>query len=220
MPSFALVTEGITDQIALEAILIGHYDDDDLEVNPLQPLRDATDVARQGNDGGWELVLEYCTNRTILDEAFVFNDYLIIQIDTDCGEHKNFDVPLTIGGKDKSAEVLIEEIKAKINSKLGKEIVERHGEKIFYAVCVHSLECWLLPLYAKTSADISATKKCEARLERVLKAKDKTYVKDAPCYKVLVDEYAKSKVLKKHRSKNQSLNLFLDSLPVFETQRN
>ncbi len=46
MPTFALVTEGLTDQIILEEILFGFFDDPDLVINSLQPLRDATDANR------------------------------------------------------------------------------------------------------------------------------------------------------------------------------
>jgi len=51
MASFALITEGITDQVAISAILYGLYDEEP-EIRPVQPLRDATDEARQGNRAG------------------------------------------------------------------------------------------------------------------------------------------------------------------------
>ena len=62
MTVFALVTEGITDSAVIEAILQSHFDDDDLEVRPIQPVRDVTDQARTapGAFGGWEKVFEYC----------------------------------------------------------------------------------------------------------------------------------------------------------------
>ena len=78
MASFALVAEGITDQIVLETILSGYYDEDDLEINPLQPLRDATDRFRQGNFAGWELVFEFCSDQDRLAEALAFNDFFLL----------------------------------------------------------------------------------------------------------------------------------------------
>ena len=62
MASFALITEGITDQAVLENILTGLYGED-VEVNPLQPLRDATDTSRVKSDSfaGW-LVGSKCLN--------------------------------------------------------------------------------------------------------------------------------------------------------------
>ena len=62
MPTFALVTEGLTDQIILEQILFGFFDDPDIVINPLQPLRDETDSNRVVTPGNWHQVLEYCAS--------------------------------------------------------------------------------------------------------------------------------------------------------------
>ncbi len=48
MPSFALVTEGITDQAVIENLLQARYDD--LQVNPLQPL---ASEGKQATAGGF-----------------------------------------------------------------------------------------------------------------------------------------------------------------------
>ena len=50
MTSFALITEGITDQAVIENILFRYYKDE-VDVRPLQPPRDATDDARAGGHG-------------------------------------------------------------------------------------------------------------------------------------------------------------------------
>lgn len=46
MASFALITEGITDQVVIETLLLACLGAD-TAVNPMQPLRDATDESRQ-----------------------------------------------------------------------------------------------------------------------------------------------------------------------------
>ena len=59
MATFGLVAEGVTDHVVLENILIGYFNDPDLVVRPLQPLRDATDTLSE-SFGGWYNVFEYC----------------------------------------------------------------------------------------------------------------------------------------------------------------
>ena len=88
MVSFALITEGITDQAVIENILIGCFDDP--IVNPIQPLRDATD--KQATHGGWELVLEHLRSPG-LNQALQFNDFVIVQLDTDVSEEHHYDLP-------------------------------------------------------------------------------------------------------------------------------
>jgi hypothetical protein len=216
MSSFALVTEGLTDQIALETILLGYYSDDDLEVRPLQPMRDVTDLSRQGSFGGWELVLEYCLRTDILNEALAFNDYLIFQIDTDCAEHKNFGVALTDGGADRSATEVIKDVREILIQKIGLELFEEQKHRIFFAIAIHSLECWLLPLHASDARSAKKTKACEAHLTRALQRKDVLYAKDADCYEKLVKGYSKRETIDLHRSKSESFDIFLRSLPLFQ----
>jgi hypothetical protein len=84
MISFGLVTEGLTDQIAIEHILAGYFDNPDLDIRQLQPERDK-DNDNKSKFGGWTLVFDYCKSRDFR-EAFQFIDYIIIQIDTDISE--------------------------------------------------------------------------------------------------------------------------------------
>lgn len=213
MPSFALITEGITDQVALKAILEGHYGTDDFEVNPLQPLRDTTDAYRQAGFAGWELVLEFCANRQRLSEALAYNEYVIIQIDTDCGDHVNYGVPLTVTGQDKRIDLLVEEVKNRIIRNLDPGLYNSHSARFFFAVCVHSLECWLLPLRSNLPADLKRTKSCEKHLARACKKSNESYEKKPHFYDKLSADCATNKGLASLKSTNESLKLFLDSLP-------
>jgi len=215
MVSFALITEGITDQAVLENILIGIYGDD-VDVNPLQPLRDATDTSRAKSDsfGGWEQVFEYCQHEDF-NEVFMFNDYVIIQIDTDVGERPHFGVSLTEGGKDRPAEELVCEVRNLLISKLDPDIYDHHQGGFQFAIAVHSLECWLLPLYAQGKAHVGKkTKNCYEHLKRQTNNKPgldchKSYRQ----YECLSASFREPEALKKAKKHHRSLAIFLDSLP-------
>ena len=59
MSTFALITEGVTDQVVIENILIGMFGED-VFVHPLQPIYDETDSSRIEAFGGWQSVFRYC----------------------------------------------------------------------------------------------------------------------------------------------------------------
>jgi hypothetical protein len=192
MTTFALITEGITDQIVIETILHSHYsnvldDGDEVDIRVMQPLRDATDEARQEENafGGWEKVFEHCSISANIEEAAAFNDYIIIQIDTDCAEHKNFGISLSIGGVEKPVRDLIEEVKGAIVRKIGDQLFLRLEEKFVFAIAVHSTECWLLPVYAKLPAHAARTQSCEGHLKRLVELANSDFKKDFGCYKKL-----------------------------------
>ena len=166
MTSFALITEGITDQVVLTAILQATYTEEP-DINEVQPVRDETDNSRQGSFAGWEKVLEYC-GLDFFQQDFIFNDYVIIQIDTDVAEHPNFGVPLTENGADITTGDLVNNVKEMIANKIGKEIYEKYKDRIIFAISVHSLECWLLPLFINDKKGASRLKNCENHLARAL----------------------------------------------------
>lgn len=213
MIRFAIVAEGATDQTAIEAILAGFYQNDDLEVNWAQPLRDETDLHRQSSFGGWELVFEYCKRTEHLVEQLAFNDYLIIQIDTDVAEHVNYGIPRTEAGVDKPVEKLVDEVRLRMGKSLGEEFLSVYRERILYAVCVHSMECWLIPLSASDKQTASRTKSCETHLSRLLATSHRKFQKNVPCYTVLSRNFEKSKYLEHSKNSQASLRIFLDSLP-------
>ncbi|MEI9910095.1 MAG: hypothetical protein WDO71_10705 [Bacteroidota bacterium] len=109
--NIALITEGVTDRPIIEAILVSHFTDKLKDIYPtlnsLQP--------KKKDPGGWLKVLEYCNSQEFKD-SFAFNDYIIIQIDSDKHEDKGFDVP-----KQKTAENLIKEIKNRIIKEISEE---------------------------------------------------------------------------------------------------
>jgi hypothetical protein len=124
MVTIGLITEGITDQIVIENILMGYLDkkEDDIEFKELQPLRDNTDENKAKNYGGWDKVIEYCESSKFKG-ALRFHDYIIVQIDTDVSDKPyGYGIPHYENGKELSPEQLIKKVVAKFICLIGKHI--------------------------------------------------------------------------------------------------
>lgn len=214
MTTFGLITEGKTDQIVIENILVGYFRDPDLAVNWLLPLRDETDKHRAENFSNWYKVFEYCRSQTF-KEAFPFNDYIIIQIDTDVSEEKGFDIPKFEHGQERSPETLIASVIDKFKVLMGEAFYEAHQSQIIFAIAVHSIECWLLPLYYanKTKAK---TKNCLDTLNRQLKKADGFRInssqKNPRYYETISKKYCKHKTLMDLYKANPSLRIFIEAI--------
>ena len=208
MAKFGLACEGITDQIVIENILCGFYKDlEDDDVQPFQPAYDeTTKKQKEGEFGSWEILLQYLSEKRFRDDV-LNSEYTIIQIDTDICEHKNFDVK-----KDTSCIVsFIENIKAKLILSIDKNesFYEANEEKIIFAISVHELECWLLPI----CKDLKKEKitGCFEALQR--ECKDIKIKKNYSTYDKLSRVFLKNKDLIKIASRNGSFEIFLSSLP-------
>lgn len=213
MPSFALVTEGITDQIIIENILVGFFDDLDLEVNPLQPLRDETDRNRAINPGNWHKVLEYCSSGEF-QGAFQFNDYVIVQIDTDVAADYGVS-SRDEEGSEFSDQEMYERVKEKLITRIGPEFYANYSSRILFAISVQSIECWLLPLYF-TDNRKSKTVNCLNALNQGLKTKKSYFIdpknKNPRYYEDISAEYIKHKKLMSLYASNPSLEAFVHEL--------
>jgi hypothetical protein len=215
MTSIALIAEGATDQAVIENILYGYLDDDDLEVNPLLPLRDETDKHRIENFSNWLLVFEYCRSEK-LKQALQLNDYVIVQIDTDVSEDSGFGVAKLEAGRELAPDELVEKVCQRLIAEMGEEIYIQIASRIIFAVCVHSLECWLLPLHAQKNHH-NKTKGCLQTLERALKT---NVSKNARFYDDLSRPYLKRKNLMRLGTKNPSLNRFVLNLDAVFSEEN
>jgi hypothetical protein len=214
MPKFGLITEGITDQIVIENILVGYFDNPDIIVNPLQPLRDETDKSLMANYGGWTLVFDHCCSEKFQD-AFSFNDFVIIQIDTDTCDEKGYDISKTeVGtGRELSPEELIEKVCQKLKELIGIDFFNEVQDRVIFAIAVHSAECWLLPIYYedKNSSD---TKNCLNRLNRILAKRENFTIsaKDTDYYDAISRKYLKQKFLMAKYKDNPSLKIFIEEI--------
>lgn len=198
MRDFGLAGEGVTDQIVLENILFGLYQDyegfDDDEIAYLQPLLDATD---EDGLGSWTRLLTYLDNKRF--RADVLNhSFIVVQVDTDVAAEKGFDVILV----DENNRLLpVESIVKNVSERLIAQVdmaqegfYEEHKDKIIFAVSVDSLECWLYCLYKKSNQS-GRTQNCVNHLERLL-ASDKKgprLVKDKQHYDKLSELFYKRK---------------------------
>jgi hypothetical protein len=211
MSDFGLVTEGATDQEVISQILYGFFENPDLLITELQPLRDQTDQSQFGGHGGWPHVLSYCGSAKF-KEAFQSIRYLIIQIDTDVSEE--YEISKKRDGQDLSPEELAEAVRQKLIGIMGEEFYAQVRERLLFAISVHSIECWLLPLYYSDDRK-AKTVNCLETLNQRLKKEDFTIdpnSKDLRLYQKIVKPYGKLKELNKHLSANPSLTFFATEL--------
>jgi hypothetical protein len=207
MAKFALACEGVTDQIVIENILCGFYQEYknlDEVIQPLQPPFDATTKKqKEGEFGGWEMLLEYLSLKRFRDDV-LNSEYVIIQIDTDISEHPNFGV----SQQNLSTEELIDKVKKRLIAQIDKTeaFYGSYHEKIIFAISVHSLECWILPFHKNLKNE--KVTGCFESLQREIKA-EKNYT----TYDALSRPFLKNKELLKIIPKNRSLEIFIHALP-------
>lgn len=217
MPSFALISEGITDQVVIEAILDSFYKggDDELSVAYIQPTRDATDLSRQDKEdfGGWEQVLEHCSISEHMYEALALNDYIIIQIDSDICWHPTIQIDPGLPWNE-----LVETIQNLIISRIDPTIVTNHQERLIFAIAVHSTECWLIPLYTKVKGELNRVNDCEGLLGSIMRRNNDVFKKDYRAFNTLVRPLRKKKNLLDALSFSPSLNNFVASLPAIRAE--
>lgn len=212
--SFALISEGITDQVFIKKLISQYYKGKDVEVNAIQPEADATDATKQspGTHGGWENVLNYCTSYEQLELVVQYNDYIIIQVDTDQCHHVNFGVNRCPEGIEKPVDQIVSDVISVIKSKIPFNIQKNYGCKIFFAVAADSLECWIIPLHTESIQNTEFPKSCENKLNAILSRKNICYEKTYSSYAEITKKLSK-KTIANCCTKNKSLDIFVKSLP-------
>ncbi|MCU0288906.1 MAG: phage tail protein [Acidobacteria bacterium] len=211
MFSFRLITEGITDQFTLKNILSIFYDDPNIDVEPLQPLCDETDRYTQKNYGGWAMVFEYLKSKKFKD-AIAFTDYFIIQIDTDVSPE--FGIPHQEAGRDLTLEQLYTRVKEKIISSMDMDFYDKHKDRFIFAISIHSIECWFLPLYYSNKRK-STPHNCLYILNQRLESKERFTIdrKNPRYYETISKKFKNKRRLISLAANNLSFKIFLESLP-------
>lgn len=207
MAKFGLACEGITDQIVIENILCGFYKDYkdlDEEIIPFEPLRDETGKKQEEASGGWTRLLTYLSE-TRFKEDVLNSEYTIIQLDTDISDEVGFDV----FKESLSVEELIEKVIERLVKQIDTTFYEESKGKIIFAISVHSLECWILPLY-KSSKTEKITG-CFETLQR--ESKEIKVSKDYNTYDKLTRDFTKLKKLMPIVVQNRSFEIFVKALP-------
>ena len=148
MSKFGIIGEGITDQITIENILCGFFENPDLEneIQYLQPPKHNTGI------GGWKVVFKYLVSSDFRNDI-LNNEFVILQIDTDVSNEVGYDVQKKYN---QNNELLIPELINNVTERLISEInqgelgfYEQYADKIIFAISVHSLECWLVAYYGE-----------------------------------------------------------------------
>ncbi len=158
--NFALITEGVSEHRVIKHMISKYFKDASPNIKQIQPK--VIDESQDGS-GGWAEVLKYC-ERSELKDILIENEYLVIQIDSDKSGQSPFNVNhLHPGGKTKTDAELHSEISERLSGLIKPEILEKYKDRIFFAICIHSIECWLLPL-VYTDNKRKNTKNCFATL--------------------------------------------------------
>jgi hypothetical protein len=214
---FALVGEGVTDHAVLKNILRGYLKGQPREprFTARQPDRDATADREWQQYGNWENVFRYLREGHHRD-ALQFNYYLVVQVDTDCSEHPNFGVSRRVGGRLLKVPVFVEQVVERIRREIGEADCKVYGNRLLFAVCVDSLECWLLPLWADQEVKQAKTTGCLETLNHGLRKQNQPAInpsnKRAQPYEKASSGYRNRRELLSLGRRNPSLGLFLNSL--------
>lgn len=210
---FGLACEGPTDQVVIENILCGYFDNPDLgdEIKPLQPAFDETD--QKHGEGGWRMLFQYLASTRFRDD--VLNaEHLILQIDSDiAGE---IPVPHRDNhGNELAVDLLIANIQTQLIASINSGangFYETHAEKIIFSICVHSLECWLVAHHGEQSA----IHDCFDVLKTVVDPRHIRVAKKRRNYDQLSQPFLNRQNLIATASKDRSLNAFLTALEHVE----
>ena len=207
MVSFGLISEGPTDQIVIESILFGVFNNPDLPITALRP--------KPHEPGNWVRVFDYCASNEF-KSALAFNDFLIVQIDTDIMIREKMPEKYKIDlSSDLSVEETIEKVVAKFIQLMDDEndFWANHGERVIFAISVHSIECWLLPIYYNTQHQKAGkTIGCLETLNQVLPQQEGFYIdkKEGAYYYKICKKLRKQ--IKGIYKLNPSLRIFVENI--------
>lgn len=214
MAKIAVICEGASEFNIINHIVSRHNSEHFL--NAIQPR---IAYGTQANEGGWARVLEHCTDE-VFEGIFQLNDYLIIQIDTDCAHIPPFGVePRFADGTPKSHTRLHAEIKARLVRDISRENRKKYLNRILFAICHNEIECWLLPLYYSDKRGCR-TNNCIHLLNDALAKRDLLCVpnekKNSPqairAYKSILKNIRKKSDVIKIANKSWGFEKFVDGL--------
>lgn len=203
---FAIAGEGLTDYTVLKNLLIGFFNDKYLPVTRLIP--------KDKEPGGWGNLLKYISSQYFRDGCDNA-DYIIIQIDTkECAEWN--EGLNNIGDRASEINVFIDQVVTVLVKKTGDEFYVANKDKIIFAICVHEIECWLLPFHTKQVAHYSKIVGCVNAIEQIANKNgysihQKNY-QEGKHYDDLSKEMKNNKELLQKGILNPSLKSFIDTL--------
>ncbi|MBT1710845.1 hypothetical protein KK062_21565 [Fulvivirgaceae bacterium PWU5] len=223
----ALITEGPSEHRIVKHIITRYFKGEDVEIRQIQPKLIS---GRQDNNtpGGWNEVLKYCGREEIRD-ILIENDYLVIQIDTDQSQISPFDVSHThLNNTQKSPSELCTEVIEKLKGLFKTDIKHEYGHRIFFAICVHTIECWLLPIYysnkethcSKTVSCISLLNKELSRQNiQTLPTNDKNSTNAVRVYDTILQNWRKRTDIEESARYHAGFQIFIDSLGSIQSAK-
>ena len=204
---FAIASEGKTDYVVLKNLLYGFFKDKNLPVTPLRP--------KDREPFGWGNLLNYIATSDFREDCEDENiDCVIVQIDTN--ECEQWAGIKHLG--DDAAEInsFIEQIVAALVARIGSEFYETNKLKIIFAVCVHEIECWLLPFNTQSKAHKAKLVGCYNTLDKVARKKgfslDEKNYRDGKHYDDLSKEMKDNRELLRKSELNPGLKYFIQVL--------
>ncbi len=222
MSSFGIIAEGATDQLVIENLLLGYFEDgpEEPEVRFIQPPRPLSTAP-----GGWTHVFN-CLKRKDYEGALQFNDYLVVQIDTDVQEEPGFDVPKRAGGRESTVEERVSQVIERLKREIDQAFLNENQAKLLFAISVDSIECWLLPLLYTEKKDAkkagkttgcldAANQKLRTLNQNALGTPEKKF---PDAYERASHGFLKRKTLLAVRAKNPSLDLFIHELDALQAR--
>lgn len=216
MHDFALVAEGATDHAVLKNILLGYFR------NQREPAinREHPDPRAEAEYGGWTLLFQYLHEKKFR-QAFQFNQFLIIQVDTDVSEEVGFEVPHQNANGPLSTEALVECVIDRLCREIGEADLLTYDGRFIFAIAVHQIECWVLPLWfsdakaEKVTGCITTLGACQNLREQLTQKRlrwIRAEEKDPRSYDEASRGFRKTHTLFTEGRKNPSLALFLEEL--------
>lgn len=202
----AFAGEGLTDFIVIKNLLIGFFNDKNLPITRLLP--------KQTEPVGWGNLLNYLTTPEFRG-GVDYSDYTIVQIDTDKCEDWKEDIK-HIGDDDSLLEEFIDKVIATLIKRIGSDFYLANKNKLFFAICIHDVECWLMPFNTSLPAHYSKIVGCQKAIDNVAKKNgfsihQKNY-EEGKFYETLSQDMKKNKILFQKYALNPSLKIFVDSL--------
>ena len=163
MASFAIICEGISENLSLHAI-IEKMSQTDSYFADLQPRTEMSHGhAVQEGSGGWTEVLSHC-NTEEFRMALQNNDYLVVQIDTDRCDEQPFGIKkVDESNQPRTDADVYDDIITRLLQDVDNDFYEANKERIIFAICFDEIECWFLPLFYSDKR-ACATKGCINKL--------------------------------------------------------
>lgn len=159
MSSFAIICEGISENLSLHAI-IEKMSQTDSYFADLQPRTEKSHGhAVQEGSGGWPEVLAHC-NTEEFRMALQNNDYLVVQIDTDKCDEEPFGIKkVDENNLPRTDADVYNDIITRLLQDVDSDFYEANKKRIIFAICFDEIECWFLPLFYSDKR-ACATKGC------------------------------------------------------------